>query len=353
MPGAYSRRALLGVLGALGASALLAGCKGDNRLPPDSGSAASPSSGTPAGSAGLMAAGTSSPGRGSASPAPPPTRTVQAVTGPVQVPASPRRIVVLDTAELDSALTLGFTPVGAARPSFDRGLPDYYPTGWLSPVAQVGVVGAPDLAAIERLRPDLILSNRSVDGVRYPQLSAIAPTVLTDATGASWKQDFQLHTQALGAHTVADAITSAYQDHVREVTAGLGGPGATRRQQISLVRFVQGEDPRAIAAHSYVGVLLADLQLGRPAAQNAQTEEVAIPSPDELAAADGTTIFYSTYGDPAQAHTDEVLNSAAWKNLAAVKAGRAYAVDDQLWNQGIGYLGSDLILAQLRRYLGG
>jgi iron complex transport system substrate-binding protein len=353
MPGAYSRRALLGALGALGASAALAACKGDNRFPPDSGSAASPSSGTGAGSAGLMAAGTRSPGRHSSSPSPPPTRTVQTATGPVQVPASPRRIVVLGTAELDSALTLGFTPLGAARPALDGGLPDYFPAGWLSPVAQVGVVGAPDLAAIERLRPDLILSNRSVDGARRQQLSAIAPTVLTDATGASWKQDFLLHAQALGARSVADAITSAYQDHIHEVTAELGGSGATRRQQISLVRFVQGEDPRVIAARSYLGVLLADVQLGRPAAQNAPTEDVAIASPDKLAAADGTTIFYSTYGDPAKAHTDEVLNSAAWKKLAAVKAGRAYAVDDQLWNQGVGYFGSDLILAQLRRYLGG
>ncbi|WP_052433959.1 ABC transporter substrate-binding protein [Streptacidiphilus melanogenes] len=350
MPGAYSRRALLGALGAFGASAALAACKGDTGFPPDSGSAASPTSS--AGGGGLLAARASS-GTGSASPTPPPTRTVHAATGQVQVPAAPRRVVVLGTAELDSALTLGFTPVGAARPAFDSGLPDYYPTGWLSPVAHVGVVGAPDLAAIKRLRPDVILSSRSVDGARYQQLSAIAPTVLTESTGASWKQDFQLHTQALNAQSVADAITSAYQDHVREVTAGLGGSGSTRKQQISLIRFVQDQNPSVVAAHSFPGSLLADVQLGRPDAQNAQTETVALPATDKLDAVDGTTIFYSTSGDPAKAHTDEVLNSDAWKNLSAVKAGRAYAVDDQLWNQGVGYLGSDLILAQLRRYLGG
>ncbi|WP_042364940.1 iron-siderophore ABC transporter substrate-binding protein [Streptacidiphilus neutrinimicus] len=348
MPRAYSRRALLGALGAFGASAALAGCKGDNGFPPDSGSAASPTSSQRGG--GLLAVQAAP---GSSSPSPPPTRTVHAATGPVQVPAAPRRVVVLGTAELDSALALGFTPVGAARPAFDRGLPDYYPTGWLSPVRQVGVVGTPDLAAIKRLRPDVILSSRSVDGTRFQQLSAIAPTVLTETTGASWKQDFQLHAQALDAQSVADAITSAYQGHVREVTAALGGPGATHRQQISVVRFVQDQSPSVIAAHSFLGVLLADVQLGRPAAQNAPTESVPLPTTDQLDAADGTTILYSTYGDPAKAQTNEVLNSSAWKNLAAVKAGRAHAVDDQLWNQGVGYLGSDLILAQLRRYLGG
>jgi iron complex transport system substrate-binding protein len=353
MPGGYSRRALLGVLGALGASAALAACKGDNRFPPDSGSASSPAIGGGSGP-GMPAAGATPPSQTvSAAPSSPPTRTVQTATGPVQVPASPGRVIVLDTAELDSALTLGFTPIGAARPAFDGGLPDYFPNSWLSPVAAVGVVGTPDLGAIARMQPDLILSNRAVDGSRYPQLSAIAPTVLTESSGASWKENFQLHAQALNAQSFADAITSAHQEHVHEVTAALGGTGATRKQQISLVRFVQDEDPRVIAARSFLGVLLADVQLSRPPAQNAQTAEVVISSVDKLGEADGTTIFYATYGDPAKAHTDEVLNSAAWKNLSAVKARRAYAVNDQLWYQGIGYFGADLILAQLQRCLGG
>ena len=355
MPGAYSRRALLGALGALGAAAALNACKGDDRLPLDTGAA----TGSPAGpdgagaGPGVVAAGASSSGTGSASASPTPSRTVQAATGKVQVPTSPSRVVVLGTAELDSALTLGVTPVGAARGAFAGGLPDYFPNGWLSPVAEVGKVGAPDLGSIRQLQPDLILSSRATDAGRYSRLSAIAPTVLTESTGASWKQDFQLHTQALNAQTFADAVTSAYQDHVREVTAALGGAGATRKQQISLVRFVEGAEPRLVAAKSFPGVLLADVQLGRPSAQNAQSAEVVISSTDKLGEADGTAIFYATYGDPAKAHTDEVLNSSAWKNLSAVKAGRAYAVDDELWNQGIGYFGADLILAQLRRYLGG
>ncbi|RAG86944.1 iron-siderophore ABC transporter substrate-binding protein [Streptacidiphilus pinicola] len=357
MPGAYSRRALLGALGALGASVALNACKGVDHLPPDSGAATGPGAGTGGALAGpgVVAAGASSSGSGaaSASASPTPLRTVQAATGSVQVPPSPSRVVVLGTAELDSALTLGATPVGAARAALDGGLPDYFPSGWLSPVAEVGAVGGPDLGEILQLQPDLILSSRAVDGSRYHQLAAIAPTVLTESTGASWKQDFQLHTQALNAQTFADAITSAYQDHVREVTAALGGTGATRKQQISLVRFVQDQEPRLVATRSFLGVLLADVQLGRPSAQNAQTAEVVISSTDKLGEADGTTIFYATYGDPARAHTDEVLNSQAWKDLSAVKAGRAYAVDDQLWYQGIGYFGADLILAQLRRYLGG
>jgi iron complex transport system substrate-binding protein len=362
MSGSCSRRTLLGALGALGAGVLLAGCKGGNQVPPDSGSATSPSPGASGGAEAVGvtgsgsatgSAGTEGSPSASASPTPPPTRTVNTATGQVRVPATPTRVVVLGTAELDSALTLGFTPVGAARSALDSGLPDYFPTAWLTPIAPVGVVGAPDLTAIERLEPDLILSSRAADGSRYEALSAIAPTVLTESTGASWKQDFQLHAQALNAQSVADTITTSYQDHVREVTAELGGSGATRKQQISLVRFVQGQDPRVIATRSFLGVLLADVQLGRPASQSGSTAEVVVPAESKLGEADGSTIFYATYGDPTQAHTNEVLGSPEWADLSAVKARRDYAVDDQLWYQGVGYFGADLILGQLRRYLGG
>jgi iron complex transport system substrate-binding protein len=269
------------------------------------------------------------------------------------VPEQPSRVVVLDTAELDSALTLGLTPIGAARPALNPGLPNYFPASWLTRIALVGTIGAPDLAAIARLEPDLILSNRTRDGDRYAQLAAIAPTVLTESNGAAWKDNFQLHAQALNKQNAADAITAAYQEHVHQFVAALGGSAATRKQQISLVRFVQDEDPRAYANSNFTGSLLADVQLGRPPAQNVPAFEVVIPTAADLGDADGSTIFYATYGDPTRAHTTEVVNSASWKNLSGVKARRAFEVDDQLWYLGIGYFGANLILAQLQRYLGG
>ncbi|MEZ0065094.1 iron complex transport system substrate-binding protein [Streptacidiphilus sp. MAP12-20] len=343
MPRDCSRRAVLGALGALGATAL-AGCTGSSRVPLSSDATPSP------GSASASAA-TSASAAGSAAPSP--VRTVKAATGTVDVPAEPSRVVVLDTAELDSALTLGLRPIGAARPALNPGLPGYFPQSWLADIALVGTIGSPDLAAIARLEPDLILSNRTRDGDRFEQLTAIAPTVLTESTGAAWKQNFQTHAQALNKQTAADVITTAYEEHVRQFVAALGGAGATTKQQISLVRFVQDEDPRAYATDNFPGSLLADVRLGRPPAQNVAAFEVIIPSSAELGDADGSTILYATYGDPARAHTTEVLNSASWKKLSAVKAHRAFQVNDQLWYLGIGYFGANLILAQLQRYLGG
>lgn len=57
------------------------------------------------------------------SPTPLPPVTVNTATGPVLVPGAPMRVVALDTAEFDSALTLGITPVGAALAPWTPGSP--------------------------------------------------------------------------------------------------------------------------------------------------------------------------------------------------------------------------------------
>ncbi|MEU8351340.1 iron-siderophore ABC transporter substrate-binding protein, partial [Streptomyces sp. NPDC048845] len=43
------------------------------------------------------------------------THVVKTAMGDVKVPDDPKRVVVLDTAELDSAITLGVKPVGATN----------------------------------------------------------------------------------------------------------------------------------------------------------------------------------------------------------------------------------------------
>ncbi|MEY9839267.1 ABC transporter substrate-binding protein [Streptacidiphilus sp. EB103A] len=279
------------------------------------------------------------------------TRSVQTATGTVEVPAAPQRVVVLDTAELDSALTLGVTPVGASRAAADAALPGYWGSARLDEIASTGTIGAPDLDAITKLAPDLILSNRTRDGSNYESLSAIAPTVLTETTGYPWKQNFRTHADALNQQASVSLVTSGYAQHVSQVVQSLGGAAAARKQQISLVRFVQDEEPRLYATQNFLGTVLADLGLGRPASQSGAVFDTTLTDPAQLSGLDGTAIFYATYGDAAKAGTATVVGSKAWPALGAVAAHRAFSVDDQLWFQGIGYTGANLVLSQLQRFL--
>lgn len=327
MPRQFSRRTALAGLGA----ALLAGCT--SRTAPPAVLDLPPGTETP-------------------SPLPVPSVTVTAATGEVQVPGAPTRVVVLDTAELDSAFTLGIPPIGATRAPADPGLPDYWPASWLARIADVGTVGSPDDARISALAPELILGNQTRDGAHYDALRAIAPTVLSQTTGAPWKNNFQLHAQALGRRQQADAVVAEYGRHVSRTVQAIGAAGSGG-MRISVVRFVEGSPTiRLYGKQSFVGTLLTDLQLNRPDPQNVDRFAVEIP-PDQIAQADGDYLFYATYGDPAKAGTDAVLAGAAWRELGAVRAHRAFRVDDQLWFEGIGYTGANLILAELQRLLGG
>ncbi|GAA2140180.1 iron-siderophore ABC transporter substrate-binding protein [Kitasatospora kazusensis] len=281
-----------------------------------------------------------------------PSVTVNTANGPVLVPGAPMRVVTLDTAELDSAMTLGITPVGAARAAADQGLPDYWPASRLAEIAYAGTIGSPDAALIGALDPQLILSNRTRDAAHYETLRRIAPTVLSETTGYPWKADFLLHAQALGRQDEAAAVITAYGRHVAQTVASIGAAGAAGKR-ISIVRFVEGSPAvRLYGRQNFIGTLLADLQLGRPDAQNIDAFDVEVP-PDRIGGADGDFLFYSTYGDPAKAATTATLTGAAWKALTAVQGHRAFPVDDQLWFEGIGYTGANLILAELQHFLGG
>ncbi len=323
-----TRRTLLTALGGLGGAALT-GCTARHAAPPPT---------DPAAAVGPPTAG------------PLPSVTVATATGPVTVPGAPMRVVVLDTAELDSALTLGITPVGAARAAADPALPDYWPASRLAPMAYVGPIGAPDLAAVRALRPDLILSNQARDGGRYDDLRAIAPTVLTATTGAPWKANLQTHAEALGRQDAAAAFAASYQRHVNQVATALANARVGGRR-VSLVRFVEGGGIRLHGRQNFPGSVLADAGVPRPDSQNVDQSDLELP-PDQLARADGDLLLYAGYGDPARNGLTATLASPGWQALEAVRAHRAFPVDDQLWFQGIGFTGANFLLDELQRFLG-
>ncbi|MGK5643160.1 ABC transporter substrate-binding protein, partial [Streptomyces sp. URMC 126] len=130
--------------------------------------------------------------------------------GDVQVKNAPQRVVVLDTAELDSALTLGVKPVGAAHSDVSTGFPSYLPKEKTEGIKDVGAMSTPNMEAIAALKPDLILTSKVRHGDKYAALKGIAPTVMTESTGAPWKDNFQLHAEALGKQAEAKKVVDDY-----------------------------------------------------------------------------------------------------------------------------------------------
>ena len=272
-------------------------------------------------------------------------RTVAHAMGTTEVSARPERVVVLDTGELDSAIALGVTPVGAVEAIPGEGFPDYLAEA-AEGVAIVGSIEQPDLEAIAALEPDLILSSKVRHEAIYDQLAAIAPTVFTEDIGVAWKTNVPLHAEALGRVEEGEALEAEYASEVAAFKEDMGDRlGATA---VSVVRSV-GDEVRVYLNANFIGTVLKDLGLPRPPAQDVDDFSLTATL-ENLDAVDGDVMFLSRYG-PDHPVLDRLMDSPLWQRLGVLEAGKVFEVPDDLWFLGLGNLAAREVIADLRTLL--
>ncbi|HEX2144870.1 MAG TPA: iron-siderophore ABC transporter substrate-binding protein [Glycomyces sp.] len=275
------------------------------------------------------------------------TRSIDHAMGTTEIPADPQRVVVLDTDKIDTALTLGITPVGAARAG-ETDLPTYL--GDLSGVTVVGTVSEPDLEAIEGLEPDLILGSKFRQEAFYDELNAIAPTVFTAMVGVTWKENFLLDGDALGKGEEAKQLLDDYETRAADFGESQGDPAAT---EVSIVRFMPDEI-RFYGPEGFSGIVVGDTGLGRPEMQllaEADDKRIGRVSAEEIDTLGGDVVFYCAYGDDGAAQLAQYTGGELWQAIPAVQDGKAYEVDDEVWMTGIGVTAAGMILDDLEAHL--
>ncbi|MGW7290743.1 ABC transporter substrate-binding protein, partial [Streptomyces sp. NPDC054847] len=242
----------------------------------------------------------------------------------------------------------GLVPVGIPDGTASEQLlpPEVYAR--LKDVPTIGAAGTPNAQAIAALKPDLILTSKIRHGDKYAELKKIAPTVMTETTGEPWKENFRTHADALGKKAEAAKAVAAYEAHAGKVTEALGGKEKAAATEVNVVRFVEGADIRIYGKKNYISTILADVGLGRPAITDKAKDGFSYDvSPEKIDLADAEVVFHSTYGDPEKAKQKQTLDSALWKSMKAVETNKVFAVDDELWIQGIGYTAASRILDEL------
>lgn len=274
-------------------------------------------------------------------------RTVEHAMGNTEIPARPQRVVVLDTGELDSAVALGVTPIGAVRAPVEDGFLEYL-SAETGETELVGAIDAVNLEAVAALRPDLILSSALRHEDLYDELSAIAPTVFTEAVGVVWKENLAVHAEALGREEEADALLAAYDER----TADLAGRLQEERGElptVSVVRFLPGST-RLYQKASFIGTVLEDVGLPRPPAQDVDDFALEI-SAEQIAEADADVIFTTHYGPADDTTQRSLTENPIWHTLGAVQTGDVHPVADDHWMLGIGIGAANLVLDDLERLL--
>ena len=284
---------------------------------------------------------------GTAAPSPTATDNASVVShdmGETEVPADPARVVVLDTPHLDTALSLGVTPVGAVSVFGDGELPAYLGER-TEGIEVVGSIAEPDLEAIAQLDPDLILSATVRHEGIYDQLSQIAPTVFTESSGTDWKQGFELVARSLGLEEQGREALDEYEQRVTTIGDELGVDGATA----AIVRFLP-DQTRIYGPDTFSGSVLTEVGFDLPDLEYDEYS-MAYISPEQFEQADADVIYTSVYGDPAETTRADV--TGLWGNLDAVASGCQFEVADDEWMIGIGLIGANIVLDDLESTLEG
>ncbi|MFB7411988.1 ABC transporter substrate-binding protein [Streptomyces sp. NPDC056202] len=271
-------------------------------------------------------------------------RTLTHALGKTELPAVPKRVVVLDVGEFDNVVSLGVKPVGYAPAEGDDGIPAYLQKDAGTPKS-VGTINNLNLEAIANLQPDLILGSQLRAADKYDELSKIAPTVFSIRPGFTWKENYLLNAAALDRTAEAEAKLAAYETKAEQLGKDIGPDKPT----VSMVRYLPGKI-RLYAKASFIGTILQDTGLPRP--ENQRIDELAAEiSPEKIDEADGDWIFTGVYGEAKATKKDTAQANPLWKNLKAVKAGQAEDVPDETWYLGLGVTAANMVLDDLRGYL--
>ena len=267
--------------------------------------------------------------------------------GVTEVPDAPQRVVVLTNEGTEAVLALGIKPVGAAT-SF-LGDPWYdHIAAEMTDVVPLGTESAIDLELLVSLEPDLILANKARHEKIYEQLSAIAPTVVSERLRGDWQVNFALYADALNKKAEGDALRAAYDARIAAISKQLGD---RKTEEISLARFMGGMT-RIYFKDTFAGLALSQIGFARPASQDKDefAEEI---TKERIPEFEGDRLFYYTYeiGDgEGEKQAQDWLNDPLWQNLEVVKAGNAFAVSDAIWNTAGGYYAANLMLDDIEKF---
>ncbi|MNI04125.1 putative siderophore-binding lipoprotein YfiY precursor [compost metagenome] len=270
------------------------------------------------------------------------TRTVTDGYGDVQVPASPARVVVLDIGALDNLLKLGIKPVGAPSILADQPYPNYLKG--TEGIENIGTVNEPNLEAIDRLKPDLILGNKDTHDQIHNKLAQIAPTVFVDTLGVTWKKNLQTHADAVGKSDAGKRLLEDYDTRIKELKGKLASQ--TSSPEVSLIR-TRTDKVQGYLTETFSGVILSDAGIKRPSTQSGKGFSKDLTD-EQIADADGDVIFWFTRD---KGSFERLQKTPLWGQLKAVKQNKVQQVDWETWMSGLGIQAVNSVVDDLFKYL--
>lgn len=268
----------------------------------------------------------------------------------VTVPDAPKRVITLSEIDLDTALTLGVTPVGTINGRGQAAPPRYLDGKLPAGIEVVGDIDNPNLETLLELQPDLILTG-PVKPEQLAILNEIAPTVITFNWARPWQESMQRTAQALNREAEAKAVLERYHARVNAARQRLA---AYQGQTLSIVRW-NPKGPSYMFKDAFASTVAEDVGLRRPAHQQdrGHTHSMALSLESlELLDADWLVIgTLATSGEAVEA-MNQAEQTPAFRQLSAIQAKRFGAVDGSLWTSLGGPMAALQVIEDIEALLG-
>jgi iron complex transport system substrate-binding protein len=266
------------------------------------------------------------------------TRSVEHARGTSEVPATPTRVVVLEPVQLDTAIALEITPVGAAVLNEAAGVPAYLGES-AAGITTVGTVQEPNVQKIAALRPDLIIGTESRHSALYEQLTDVAPTVFMASQADPWQENVRFTATSLGGADSADRLLDAYRQRCAAIAEKFGTAG----QSAQLIRPRDGI-LTLYGPTSFAGSALECVGFTTPQRDWENSISVDV-SPERVLEAKADHVFVTTVdvNDRGTIPPSVTANTAAFPRL--------HLVDQSFWITGVGTVGGQRVLDDLERIL--
>lgn len=283
-------------------------------------------------------------------------KTIEHAMGSTTIDKKPLRVATLDASYTDAALALGadvvaYTTYRAGDESFPSYLGDV--SAQTKEAINVGSLAEPSLDKVLEAKPDLIVSAKVRHEALYGQLSKIAPTLFSESTGPTWKQNIVMLGDALGKKEEAEKLIADYQARAKKVGAEILAkkPGLS----YSYVRFAGEDTARLYSSKSFLGEIMKDAGIPRPAGQPDSTEKILVElGQEKITQAEAGLIITSAFGQDTEegaksrAQMKQFMSNPLWKKLK----GQSLEADDRVFASSVSLQGAHGVLTKLAETFG-
>lgn len=248
----------------------------------------------------------------------------------VEIPESPQRIV-LQGNSIGDLLALGIEPVGIDRRFIEESV---YLDQEKTPAQDIGF--PTNLETVVSLEPDLTMLGYAMDK-QYEEISKISPTVVFDQN-APLSERLPLIGEIVGKKAEAELLLADYNSKAEAMWNGLRQEGRIAKGETAVVLIYYWDKTMYLMKDGGIPNLLYH-PLGYKMSEAVQAIEPAEGAPyievspelmHEMLIGDHLFVMYPADAD-AEKSFNELLKTALWSTLPAVKSGKVTFVESK-WN---------------------